>query len=247
MAAFPARVVLIRHPEFGWILFDTGYSPRFAEATAKFPTSLYRKMLPVCCRPEQTVVARLALQGIAPEDIRYIILSHFHADHIAATRDFPYARFICLESAWRAVRNLHGWNALRHGFLPQLLPVDFEQRLDFPNRPVESPLPQFSSAFDLFGDGSLLGIELPGHSPGQLGLFLQSPGHKPVLFAADAAWSRRACLKQSLPPWPIRLLLGLSATVCLDTLNRLRAVLLSGDVEVRFTHEPILFPENKRG
>ncbi len=243
MAAFPARVVLIRHPEFGWILFDTGYSPCFAEATATFPASLYRKLLPVSCRPAQTAAARLALQGIAPEEIRYIVLSHFHADHIAGARDFPRARFLCLESAWRAVRG----RGLRHGFLPRLLPADFERRLIFAGRRTESPLPQFPSAWDLLGDGSLLGIELPGHAPGQLGLFLRAPGRKPVLFAADAAWSRRACLTQSLPPWPIRRLLGLPAAVSLDTLKRLRAVLLAGDVEVRFTHEPVLFPEKKRG
>lgn len=61
--AFPAGYALIRHPEYGPILFDTGYSARFFQETASLPASLYRKITPVVYREEESAVRRLQAGG----------------------------------------------------------------------------------------------------------------------------------------------------------------------------------------
>ena len=202
---FPAMFALLSHPTQGLILYDTGYAPRFFAETARFPASLYRRATPVVCAPDQTAVAQLARQGIRPEDISLIILSHFHADHVGGLLDFPRARLLYLRAALDP--NLHQRSAfanVRRGLLPGLLPADLAARSTFADdRPrVRLPgLAPFEMGYDLLGDGSLLGVEVSGHAPGQLGLYLTAQGGQPVFLVADACWTRHAFSSLEMP-WP---------------------------------------------
>ena len=69
---FPSMVGVIRHPEIGVILFDTGYDPQFFEATTPFPERFYRWTTPVRLYGEDTAAAQLARMGIAAEDLSLI-------------------------------------------------------------------------------------------------------------------------------------------------------------------------------
>lgn len=167
-ANFPSIFALISHPKFGAILFDTGYSDRFFQETRSFPFSLYPLITPVYLQSEDSAVHQLTKYGVSPETVRYIIISHFHPDHIGGLQDFPNAQFICFRSAYEAVKSLRNTAALKAGFLPGLLPPDFEQRVLFVEDKTTISLPSeygsFNTGFDLFGDGSLAGVELPGHA-----------------------------------------------------------------------------------
>lgn len=200
---FPAGFACIIHPVHGPMLLDTGYSSRFFKETAHLPNALYRHITPVVYREEDSAVQFLARLGLKASDIRYIILSHFHGDHIAGVRDFPEAQFIYLPQAYEAVRSLGPVAAVKAGFLSGLLPEDFEDRSlpvmrhserwtkagdDFP----------FSEVYDLFGDGSLLGVEVSGHAEGMMGVLL-STGEQNYFLCADAVWSSRAFREQRRP------------------------------------------------
>ncbi len=220
----PALVGLIQHPRLGPILFDTGYAPRFFTETRRLPYSLYAKITPVHLRPAETAKQQLDNLGIAAADVRYIIISHFHADHIAGLPDFPNATFIYFDSAYRAVRHRRGLKALRAGFLPGLLPPNFEQR----SRPVDPqaavPLsPEyrpFERGVALLGDENLLAAPLPGHAHGQMGLFLPTENLGPVLLAADACWHSRA-YRQLVWPHPLANLVLADPQAYRQTLRRL--------------------------
>ena len=86
---FPAMFGLIHHPEHGYILFDTGHSDKFHELTNKFPMQIYRWLIHV--EHDKTLGAAHQLQqlGVKPEEINYIIISHFHADHMDHCMIFP--------------------------------------------------------------------------------------------------------------------------------------------------------------
>lgn len=134
-----------------------------------------------------------------------MIVSHYHGDHIAGLKDFPNARFIALSADTRITRSLQGhrWKATCKGQLLGLLPEDYFLRLtDADNQPSFSLPPwmaPFTHGFDLFSDGSLIGVPLPGHSHGQLGLFLPDADGHPVFLVADACWSMAACRDGRLP------------------------------------------------
>lgn len=200
---FPASFALLRHPERGPILFDTGYSEAFLEATRTFPNRLYRVVTPVTMRAEDTAANQLRAHGVAPEEVALVVVSHFHADHVAGLRDFPRATFVHLGEAWRAVAGLRGLGALRRGFLPALVPDDFVARAS----PLEaarftalpSELAPFRRGVDLFGDGSCWVIALPGHAAGQLGLAVRTTGGRTVFLCADAAWASRSIREDRMP------------------------------------------------
>lgn len=219
---FPALVALLRHPTLGHILFDTGYSDRFFDATHRWPNRLYALVTPVYLQPQESAVDQLRQQGISPESIRYIVISHFHADHIGGMRDFPQAEFICAKSAYGAVKHRQGLGALKAGFLADLLPPDFEQRVRFVEQtPRVSALPGwFDTGFDLFGDGSVLAIELPGHATGQLGLLFVDPQAQPYFLVADACWSSRA-YQEFVTPHPLAQLIFSDPTTYTATLYKL--------------------------
>jgi glyoxylase-like metal-dependent hydrolase (beta-lactamase superfamily II) len=200
---FPAMFALFEHPRLGAMLFDTGYSYRFFDETRHFPERLYRLMTPVTLREEQLVVNQLATRGLKPSDINRVIISHFHADHIAALGDFPRAQYIYLPSAYDSVRNLRGRDALSRAHLPGLIPGDFAERaapIDISvSRPLPSEYAPFTRGFDLLGDESLLAVELPGHAAGQIGLFARDERGTTYFFVADAAWLGQS-IRQNRPP-----------------------------------------------
>lgn len=200
---FPALVVLIRHPQHGPILFDTGYADHFLSETERFPERLYRIATPPRLPPEERLEVQLRRFGLGTDDVALVLVSHLHADHVAGLRDLPRARFLLLRRELDAFRQLRGFAAVRRGFLPGLLPPDFERRARFADDcPVADLGPSWSPyerGYDLLGDGSLLGIPLPGHTPGQLGILLRAGDGLPLLLAADACWSARAYREQRPP------------------------------------------------
>jgi glyoxylase-like metal-dependent hydrolase (beta-lactamase superfamily II) len=183
-------VALLEHPEHGWTLFDTGYAPRIFAATRRLPFYIYRLVTPLHVRAELAVAAQLYRLGLQRNDIRRVILSHFHADHVAGLRDFPHAHMIALRSAYEDVKARRGVNALRRAFVPSLLPYDFARRATLLGDFDGPPLPGLGPTNDLFGDGSLLLVELPGHARGQMGA-LANTNNERMLLAADGCWLLR--------------------------------------------------------
>lgn len=202
---FPALCGLIRHPTRGWMLYDTGYAEHFFSATATWPERLYRDSLPVELPAAEVLTTQLAQFGLSRADIGTIIVSHYHGDHIAGLRDFPNAQFIALNADTTHFAALTGkrWRATLQGHLPALLPIDFFNRVEAadhaPKRNLPGWLTPFDNGFDLLGDGSLLGVPLPGHSHGQLGLFMPDANGRPAFLIADACWSLPALREGRLP------------------------------------------------
>lgn len=224
--AFPAGYALIRHPQVGPILFDTGYSARFFQETVSLPASLYRRITPVVYKEEESAVLRLKDGGIAAEDVRYIVLSHFHADHVGGARDFPQAKFIYLRKSYDAVSGLGPVRATRAGFLPGLLPDDFNARsLPVDEFSAKRQLPggfPFTEAYDLLGDGSLLAVEMSGHAAGMISLFLSTEEHD-YLLCADTVWSSRA-FRENRKPHPAAGLIMSSRSEYKQSFERLRHI-----------------------
>lgn len=220
---FPALVALLRHPQHGWILFDTGYSEHFLQATHAFPERLYRMVTPVHLSPQDALAAQLRRDGIAPDDIAWIAVSHLHGDHIGGLADFPRAKVACAREAWDDLQARSRLGALRIGLLPALLaqwnatpPQWFEDR---PTVDLPPAFDSFPCGVDLFGDGSLLLVPLPGHAAGHFGALFDD-GHGPVFLVADASWSSQAIRDNTPPPALVTAWLG-STAVYRDTLARL--------------------------
>jgi glyoxylase-like metal-dependent hydrolase (beta-lactamase superfamily II) len=213
-----ALAVLIEHPTAGKILFDTGYAPRVRLAFKLFPFQLYGALTPVTTRLEWSVLAQLDQIGVKPSMISRVIVSHFHADHIGGLRDFKDSSLIASREAFDDVRAAQGFAALRRAFLPALMPNSSHQ-FELVDSFASEPLEPFGATHDLFGDGSLRLVSLPGHARGQVGLFAQT-SIGPVLFAADGAWTSEA-IRENRPPAPLALHLIGDPRATVKTLHNL--------------------------
>ncbi len=200
---FPSLVGLLEHPSRGLVLYDTGYAPRFEEATRRFPECLYRFTTPMTLPREEELLGQLASRGIAPSDIGTVVISHFHADHVVGLRDFPGAKFLATRRERSENEGRGRLGRLRRAYLRALLPEDFEDRVvyaeDCPLRPLGDGWLPFVEAFDLFGDGSLLGIDLPGHVASQLGLAFQTEEEGAIFLVGDACWKIEALAQDRTP------------------------------------------------
>src|ERR1044072_4816649 len=97
---FPSLFAIFEHPQEGIILYDTGYHPRYNEQKKTFPEGLYPILIPAVLNPHETALQQLKARGKSADDVKWIVISHFHGDHIAGLLDFPKARFLCLKSAF---------------------------------------------------------------------------------------------------------------------------------------------------
>ncbi|MDV6375214.1 MBL fold metallo-hydrolase [Deinococcus arenicola] len=208
---YPAGFALLLHPSRGPVLFDTGYSERVVLSMRRWPGVLYGLLTPVRLDVRETAAAQLARLGFASDEVKEVIVSHLHADHVGGLRDFGAARFHLDAGAYAPLRDLRGVAAIRKAFMPELLPGDFEARiepLDF--RPAPPGLSPFPLAADVFGDGSAYAVKVPGHAAGMIALIvrttpdavLDGDGAGLMLLAADAAWSVRG-LRQGLEVHPL--------------------------------------------
>ena len=222
--AYPALAFLLHHPQQGRVLFDTGYSEHFLDATRHFPERLYRAVAPVHLGAEEPLRVQLQRDGVTPSDIGHVVLSHLHGDHLGGLRDFPNAALICSRVAWEDMCARSRLGSLKRGLLPRLLPDDFLDRVswieDAPLCDLPTALADFGAGHDLFGDGSLLAVSLPGHAAGHYGLLFDDPEDTPIFLVADAAWSSQAIREGVPPPALVTAWLG-DTQVYRETLQRL--------------------------
>lgn len=235
---FPSRAYLIETTQ-GLVLWDTGYAERFKAAVSEGVFRLYGWVTPVHVDPGEGLAQQLRAQGVSARDIRWVVLSHLHADHVAGLRDFPHARVVCARAAWLSSRGLSNWAAVRQAFVPALLPPDMESRLQFVDtlhpRALPAALAPFTQAHDLTGQGEVLIVDLPGHAVGHLGCFVaEDVGWS--LLASDAAWVADG---YRLPRGPSELsfLVQHDRRMYYHTLVRLHALYRGGQARILLTHE----------
>jgi glyoxylase-like metal-dependent hydrolase (beta-lactamase superfamily II) len=236
---FHAVFVYLEHPTHGASLIDTGYSPLFFQATRSFPQRLYRWATPVHLDPLENAWSILQAQGLRPEQVRQIFLSHFHGDHIAGLGHFPQARFVYRRDAYVELLAESPWTQVRHGFVARLLPTDFALR----GRGLDAgAFTQGADALgeflvhDCWGDGSLLFVDLPGHAVGQMGFILRTTTQS-IFYVVDACWHLEVMLQGR--PLP-RLSQGLqqSYTAYVQTQDKLRRLHARGQYQLVACHCP---------
>ena len=186
---FPALAVMLRHATRGVVLFDTGYAPRYFDVLRRWPYRLLGPALGARLSVDEELPAQMRARcGVRPGDVRTVIVSHFHLDHIAGLRDFAAAEIVGTQTALASIQGLRGgWRGALRIFHPDLLPTDFAARVrplrDGDARPAEG----FARTWDVFADGSVQAVDLPGHAPGQIGLRFRCGGEE-FFLVADACW-----------------------------------------------------------
>ena len=228
----PVRYGVYAHPDAGACLIDTGYSGRVLWGRRSLLLQLYANALRPRLQPA-------ALANAQP-GIRAILLTHLHADHISALRDFPEAKLFASGMGVDHFLESSAAHRVRHGVFAELLPADFGERLvRFESLPrTEAPL-GLGIAFDIFGDGRILAVPLPGHMRGHTG-FVWPTLDPPLLYAGDAQWLARAVMEDRAPGAPARWIMD-DLAADRTTRQRIRAFARAGG-EVVYCHDPAPLP-----
>jgi glyoxylase-like metal-dependent hydrolase (beta-lactamase superfamily II) len=235
---FPSRAYLLE-TRAGLCLWDTGYASRFKDAVSRGIYRAYGWVTPVFFDESASLRAQLGATGVRPNDIRIVVMSHFHADHIAGLRDFPQATLYCCAEGWRVHKGLSGVAAVRRAFLPPLMPADTEGQLAFvqglPQVALPAALYPFGQGWDLTGTGEVFIVELPGHAVGHLGAFVQEDTGW-TLLASDAAWAPEG-YREMRGPSELSFLVQDSRSRYYQTLRKMHLLHASGGARIALTHE----------
>jgi len=192
---FHATWALIKHVKLGNIVFDTGYTNRFYDVTKKFPFKLYKWATPVYHDDKQSCKNILQSKGIAINDIDHVIISHFHADHIGGIKDFPNSTKWFSKDAWEHFQSKTNWSGVVSAYLKPLVPNNLIAK--YPNQILSEIKWNNFKAWQWEED--ILFIDLPGHSRGQIGLFIKNTNFGDVFLLADASWTQDAIKNKKYP------------------------------------------------
>ncbi len=228
---FPATVALIRHRRLGTILYDTGYSLEILEGG--MVQRLYCLLNPVHVTEGQTAARQMEKRGLRPEQVKTIILSHAHPDHIGGLKQFKGYELIASEEVLETLRRPR----LKDLVFGNLVPEEGEiWKGREPGKRLTGHFlcRYFDRVYDLLGDQSIIGVVLEGHSRGQMGIWIPDVR---LFLAADACWGGdlvRSTLHMRLIPRLIQKNFGAYKR----TLQRLCALKRDcPDIRIVFTHQ----------
>jgi N-acyl homoserine lactone hydrolase len=202
----PVTAFLIDHPA-GLVLFDTGLGQRFVRAPGTDREGF------IDIEQGQTMVERLEQIGVDASDVRWIIASHFHADHAGGNGNFPNASVIVHEQEAEFAKEM------ADGQLYCLEEFDTGQ-----------PLVKVNGEHDVFGDGTIVIFPTPGHTPGHQSAKIKTDSGDVVL-TGDCCNMKRSLDEFRLPDHCH------DADQSLASLKLLRA-LQDGGARVLPSHDP---------
>lgn len=163
---FSDNCYLIKHAK-GWLLWDSGLS----DAIAAMPDGLTGAGGALNSRVTKTLRAQLAEIGVAPTQITHVAFSHTHSDHVGNANYFTAATLYIQQAEYDAA---FGPNAAKFGFNP----INYEKLR-------ANPVMKLNGDHDVFGDGSVVIIATPGHTPGHQSLLVRLPKRGPVVLSGD--------------------------------------------------------------
>ena len=185
--------VLVRHPN-GSLLFDTGFGSNVDQHVKTIPLLMrafttYDKEIPAA--------VQLKEQGISAEDIRAIIISHSHWDHVSGLDGFPGVKVWLSNDEADYIKQLGSGELIKQmSDQVNLSPISFTVK-QYEN---------FQRSLDVFADGSIVLVPLPGHTPGSLGMFVNLRSGKRFFFIGDLTWAIEGVQIPAERPWVARTL-----------------------------------------
>jgi glyoxylase-like metal-dependent hydrolase (beta-lactamase superfamily II) len=150
---------LIKHGD-DYLLWDTGHAMTMPNVA-----------------PKVSLVDQLAKIDVKPDQIKYVGISHYHADHTGQIASFPKATLLIGAKEWDAISAPKPAQGVNY--------KPFEGWIKGENKVEPQPIDK-----DVFGDGSVIMLRTPGHTPGHSSLLVKLAQMGPVIITGDAVHFR---------------------------------------------------------
>ena len=121
----PIYAWVIDHPE-GIIVVDTGETSKSSDPNYYPRWHPFYRSVRMNVRPEDDIGLQLGSMGITQEDIKTLVLTHFHTDHAGGLYHFPGAEILASGSDHRLAS---GFGGRLRGYLPNRWPEWFSPEL----------------------------------------------------------------------------------------------------------------------
>jgi len=138
--------------------------------------------------PKVSLVDLLAKIDVKPDQIKYVGISHYHADHTGQIASFPKATLLIGTREWDAITSPNPAQGVN--FKP------FESWIKGESKVEQLPL---GLDKDVFGDGSVIVLRTPGHTPGHSSLLVKLAQTGPVILSGDAVHFRENLDSDGVP------------------------------------------------
>lgn len=180
--------IAVKHPS-GLVLIDPAFSADIAGDLR--PAGSLVTLFMGDERTKTPLVEVMRRAGLEADDVRVALVTHAHWDHTSALVDLKNARvlFSRPELEWTRLFRAQ----VDHGVMPHVLKRVKRQlyEFDFKGPAVDG----FPGSYDVYGDGSIVGVPLPGHTPGSTGWLVRSTSGVTYLFSGDASLTFRGVEK----------------------------------------------------
>ncbi len=135
----------------------------------------------------KTLKGQLADLGLSPADVEFLSLSHSHYDHAGNANEYASATWL-VDEAERAYmfRDEARADALSFGLYSAL---------------EAAKTVTFTDDHDVFGDGSVVIVRTPGHTPGHTSLLVRLKNSGAVLLSGDLYHLAAARENRTVPVW----------------------------------------------
>jgi glyoxylase-like metal-dependent hydrolase (beta-lactamase superfamily II) len=163
---------LVHHSD-GYFLWDTGIS----DAVASMPDGWLPTNNPVTdihWTRAKTLESQLSAIGVKPADIRFIGISHTHPDHIGNVELFPHTTILIQKAEYDFY------------FAPGKPGILKPPGDPNPTFSKDHPVTLVQEDLDVFGDGSVMIVYTPGHTPGHQSCLVHLPKTGWILLSGDA-------------------------------------------------------------
>ena len=213
----PFLAAIAEHSELGPILVDAPFGHEGPANLSSRVGALLRRTS-MHFSPSLAVVPRIEEMGLRPSRVRHVLMTHLHYDHTGGMKEMGHATFHVSRREWTFANACRPFEALTRGYSlrdfralsARIEPFTFED--DF------EPL---VGGLDVFGDGSVEAIPLPGHTVGHVGYLFRRGDGRRIFFVGDAAFDTRQITEERGFGWmPRRFAADLSQAA--ETLRRLR-------------------------
>lgn len=177
--------------------------------------------------PKVSLVDQLARLGVTPGQVKYVGVSHYHGDHTGQAASLPGATLLVGKGDWDVIAGASA---------PAGMTAEAFEKMRAPFAPWRTGGGAVEAVGgdkkDVFGDGRVVMLSLPGHTPGHFGLLVRLKDMGNVLLTGDTTHFHENYAIDGVPTW------NTNRADTLASLDRFKKIAATLKATVIIQHDP---------